>query len=223
MFRRSTNNPWIPPGGINSGYFAFPGGSDPNPVTQTLQGSRFPGLLGQTCVHSNATALKDSKTSVGTLFMGVYQLVKFSTSVVGTTGFAGTVKQGSLVFWDTLANNGQSTFTVTDVAAANADFHAGVVICPDTAIASVAGQYGYIQVAGLATCLYGTVTSAVIGNTVIQTSLTSTTFDAIADAGTTFATNGGAKLFVGLAYDTPASTSLKRVWLNTEGFLPNIG
>lgn len=223
MFRRSTNNPWISPSGfINGGYFAGLGGTDAQPVLATAAGARFPGLLGQTVVHSNSTALKDSNTTVGTLFAGVYQLVKFSTAVAGTTGFAGTVKQGSLVFWDTLANNGQATFTVTDVVTATSDFKAGVVVSADTAIANVAGQFGWIQVAGLATVLYGTVTSAVIGNTVIQTSLTTNTFDAIADAGTTFATNGGAKLFVGTAYELPATGTLKRVWMSTEGVLFNI-
>jgi hypothetical protein len=203
MFRRSSNNPFIPAGGMNSGSMDTLGGPE-------TVGSRYGGLLGQTVVHSMASALKASKTATGTLYMGVYQLVKFTTAIV----------RGELLFWDTLANNGLNDFEVTHTVTAVNPFRAGVALYTD---ASAAGKFGYIQVAGLASCLYGTVTSAVLGNIVIQTSLTTTTVDAIADAGTTFATNGGAKLFVGTAYETPVSDTVKRVLLNLAGFYPNIG
>ena len=102
MFRRSSNNPWIPPQGLNSGSFPQIGG------VETV-GQRFRGLVGQTVVHSDASALKDSLTSVGTLYNGVYQLVKFNA----------TVSRGQLVFWDTLANNGVSQFLVTKIGRAH--------------------------------------------------------------------------------------------------------
>ena len=89
MFRKSSNNPFIPVGGLNSGSFAQIGGPE-------VVGQRFKGLLGQTVVYDNAAALKASKTSVGTLYSGVYQLVKLNSAVL----------RGEVVYWDTLANNG---------------------------------------------------------------------------------------------------------------------
>jgi len=201
MFRRSTNNPWIPPGGLNSGSFAQIGG------VETV-GQRFGGLLGQTWVASDADALKVSKTSVGTLYNGVYQLVKLSSNV----------SRGQIVFWDTLANNGTAQFKVTSTVTAPAAFKAGIAICDGTS-----GEYVYIQVAGLASVLYaGSVTSAVLGNLVIQSALNAATADALADAGA-LATAGGYKQIVGLAYELPVASSLKRVLLNQAGFLPVIG
>lgn len=208
MYRRSTNNPWIPPNGLNGGpAFDAIGGLDPSPGA----GSRFAGQLGCTIVHDNASALKDSKTTVGTLFMGVYQLVKFTTAIT----------RGSILQWDTLANNGLNDFEVTQTSTATTAFRAGVALFTD---AAATGKFGYIQVAGLAGMLYrAAVTSAVIGNLVVQTSLTTSDVDAIADAGTTFATNTGAKTVIGIAYETPANSSVLRVLMNPYGFYPNIG
>jgi len=201
MFRRSTNNPWIPSGGLNAGSFAQIGGVEP-------VGSRFGGLLGQTVVHSNATALKESKTSVGTLYEGVYQLVKLNSNVT----------RGQIVFWDTLANNGIADFEVTSTVTAPAAFKAGIAICDGTS-----GEYAYIQVAGLASVLFaGSITSAVLGNVVIQSALNAATADALADAGA-LATAGGFKQIVGIAYELPVISVTKRVLLNQAGFYPNIG
>ena len=199
MFRRSTNNPFIPSGGLNSGSFAQIGG------TETV-GQRFGGLLGQTWVASDADALKVSKTSVGTLYGGVYQLVKLASNV----------SRGQIVFWDTLANNGTAQFKVTSTVTAPAMFKAGIAICDGTS-----GEYVWIQVAGLASVLYGTVTSAILGNLVIQTSATTATADAIADAGAS-ATALAIKQIVGIAYELPASSTIKRILMNPAGFYPVI-
>ena len=203
MQRRSSNNPWIPPGGLNAGSMDQIGGPE-------TVGQRFKGLLGQVVVHDNASALKVSKTSVGTLYMGEYQLVKFNSAIV----------RGELLFWDTLANNGLNDYEVTHTVTAVNPFKAGIALYTD---ANATGKYGWIQTAGLATGLYrSAVTSAIIGNVVVQTSLTTTTLDAIADAGTTFATNGGAKLFVGVAYELPANDGLLRILMNQAGFYQNV-
>lgn len=220
MYRKSTNNPWISPTGfLNGGYFLHLGGEDVAPVLAQAGNSRFPGLLGATVVSSHADALKQSKLTVGTLHEGVYQLVKFASTLTGT---GGNIQRGEIVFWDTLANNGLNTFTVTNTPSATTCFRAGVVINANTAVAGAQGFFGWIQVAGLASMRYGTVTSAVIGNVVTQP-LTVNEVDAIADAGTTFATNTGAKAFVGIAYETPASDQVLRVLMNPMGFYPNIG
>lgn len=223
MFRRSTNNPWIPVGGLNFGYVDGIGGSDPSPGA----GQRFNGQLGQTVVHSNKSALQDSAKIGGTtftLFEGVYQLVKFSNTLVGTTGSPTLVKRGSIVFWNTNALNGIPNFEVTDSPTATNSFRAGVVVCPDTLLAGVAGKFGYIQVAGLATGLYqAAVTSAVLGNLVTQGSLTTNVFNAVADAGTDFATNVGEKLMAGLAYELPANNGLLKILMSLRGWVPNVG
>lgn len=207
MYRRSTNNPWIPTNGLNGGpAFAQIGGEDTAPGA----GARYAGMLGQTVVHSNKSALQASKTTVGTLFMGVYQLVKFTSAIT----------RGRILTWDTLANNGLNDFEVTETVAATSPFRAGIALFTD---AQASGKFGYIQVAGLASVLFGTVTSAIIGNLVTQQTLTTAVADAIADAGTTFATNTGAKTFIGIAYELPASATVTRVLLNPMGFYPNIG
>jgi hypothetical protein len=200
MPTKSTNNPWVPPGGLNSGSFAQLGGS-----TDAV-GSRFGGLLGCKANYDNAAALKVSKTSIGTLYQGEYQLVKL----------AATILRGQILAWSPLALNGQSLFLVTPTVTAPAIFNAGIAICAGTS-----GEYVWIQTRGLASVLYGTVTSAVLGNVVTRTSLTTATADVIADAGTTFATNTGAKGFIGLAYELPATGAVGRVWLAEGAFLSN--
>lgn len=206
MWRKSSNNPWIPPQGINSGSFAYIGGQDISNV------SRFAGQLGAIWVANNADALKASYPTNGTMYEGVYQLVKYSSGVT-------TVAKGGLLFWDTLANNGQNDFEVTPTVAATAGFKAGVALAAETAGGS---KYVWIQIAGMAQCLYrAAVTSAVIGNIVVQTSLTTNTVDAIADATDYFTTMGAFKTLVGIAYATPANDGYLRVWLNEAGFYRN--
>lgn len=213
MFRRSSNNPWIPPGGINVGSFAQIGGEDPSPGA----GQRFPGLLGATVVHDNSSALKDSKTSVGTLYMGVYQIVKFTSAIV----------RGEVLAWDTLANNGLNDYEVTHTFAATAAFKSGVALYTD---ASATGKYGYIQVGGLASCLFDDNTDTTIGDlvftgTAANTPAAAATVVAIDDADVT--TLAGAvgvfKYLVGIAYETPAASTITRVLLNPAGFYSNIG
>lgn len=213
MFRRSTNNPWIPVGGLNSQYFGTIGGADIGSLD-----NRFPGMLGATVVHDNASALKASKTSVGTLFEGVYQLVKFNTAVT----------RGQLLFWDTLANNGLADYEVTATAAAAACFRAGVCLFTD---ASATGKFGYIQVAGLASIQFANAAVGPIGSLVIQATaadtplLTVNTVNTFADA-TQIGTLGVGTLMksqVGLAYETPAQNTISRVLMYTNGFVPNVG
>lgn len=202
MFRKSSNNPWISPSGfLNTGSFAQIGGTEP-------VGTRFQGMLGQTIVCSNADALKLSDTSVGTLYQGVYQLVKFNSAVA----------RGALCFWDTLANNGLNDYEVTDVVTAAAVFKAGIAVC-----AMDSGEYGWIQVAGLASGLFrASVTSKVLGNLVVMTSLTDGLLDAIADATDYFDSVGDYKLTVGTAYQLPADASVTRINLDLGSFVQNV-
>ena len=203
MYRRGSNNPFISPSGfMNVGSFPAPVGS-PEPGG----GLRFPGLLGQTVVYDDQAALKVSGP-VGTLYHGVYQLVLLSSPV----------SRGEIVFWDTLANNGLAQFKATHTVLAPAHFKAGVAVCN-----GLAGEWCWLQVAGLASCLYSAaVTDATIGNLVVTQALNVATVDALADAGA-FATAGLMKRLVGQAYEAPAAGNIRRVILNLAGFYQNIG
>lgn len=216
MFRRSTNNPWIPPGGINSGYFTTIGGEDVAPVLALAGNGRFPGLIGATVVHDTSSALKASKTSVGTLFEGVYQLVKFS----------GAITRGQLVFWDTNANNGIANFQVTHTVAATSVFRAGVALFTD---ASANGKFGYIQVAGLASMLFGASPAAAADSMVIQATaadtplLTVATVNTFADATAVPTTVAWHKARVGYSYTAPTASVTNPVFMDLNAFIPNIG
>lgn len=200
MFRRSSNNVFIPPKGLNGGSFAKIGNS-----TDEL-GERYPGLLGATLVVDDAGALKYSDTTVGTLYNGVYQLVKLTSNIV----------KGQLVFWDTLANNGIDEFEVTGTATENTLFRAGVAICDGTS-----GEYCWIQVAGLATCKYAASTQTSAGRLVLQSANNAGTVTAVAD-NAAFATAAVVLLQVGIAYEAPTVNGLKQVILNLGAFYPNI-
>jgi len=200
MPTRNSNNVWRPPQGLNYGSFAQIGGQEP-------VGTRMQGQLGGVVQHSNATALLDSYTTTGTMYEGEYQLVKLTSAV----------SRGELVFWDTLANNGINDFEVTHTVTAPAMFRAGVAICDGTS-----GEYAFIQISGLASCLNrASVTSKVLGNLVVQTSGTTATVDAIADATDFFTTALTFKQVVGIAYELPADGAITRVLLNQAGFFRN--
>jgi len=212
MFRRSSNNPWIPPGGLNAGpAFGTIGGADAGSLD-----NRFPGLLGQTVVHSTKSALQDSKTSVGTLFEGVYQLVKFSGALV----------RGQLVFWDTSANNGISLFQVTHTVTAASCFRAGVALFTD---AAANGKFGYIQVAGLASMLFGAAPAAAADSMVIQATaadtplLTVATVNTFADGTAVPTTVAWHKSRVGYTYAVPTASVTNPVLMDLNAFFPNVG
>lgn len=201
MPTRNSNNIWRPPQGMNYGSFAQIGGQEP-------VGTRMQGQLGGIVEHSNATALLDSYTTTGTLYAGRYQLVKLTSAV----------SRGEIVFWDTLANNGLNDYEVTHTVTAPAMFKAGIAVCDGTS-----GEYAFIQVSGLASVLFrASVTSKVLGNLVVQTSATTATADAIADATDFFTSALTFKQIVGIAYELPADGSITRVILNPAGFYPNL-
>ena len=215
MAVRSSNNVWIPPNGINGGP-AFPtiGGEDAAPVLALPGNGRFPGSLGAEIEADNASALKLSNTTIGTLFMGIYQLVKFTTAIT----------RGQLVFWDTLANNGLADYEVTGTSTAASAFRAGVALFTD---AAATGKFGYIQTAGLANMLYANAAVGTIGLEVLQASaanaanLTVNTVNTIVDA--TAVTAAEFRAMVGIAYETPTQNAVRRVLMNPVGFYRNVG
>lgn len=204
MPTKSTNNIWRPPTGMNTGSFAQIGGQEP-------VGTRMQGQLGGIVVHSNASALLDSDTSVGTLYQGTYQLVKATSTLV----------RGQLVFWDTLANNGLNDYEVTSNSTATTAFRAGVAIC-----AATSGEYVFIQTGGLASVQFGASAVGGIGLGVIQATaldtplLTVNTVNTVAAA--TAWTSTFQLAFIGLAYAAPTNGAISRVLLNPGSFYPNV-
>lgn len=125
---------------LNNASASTPGGST-EPVT---------GLAISTGTNSgdfveltDAQALALSKTSVGTLYSGIYQRVKLSSGI-------SSVALGQALFWN--ASDTSDPYPVTNVSGSSdirkADF-AGVVIDPST----VGGQYCWMQATGKATVL----------------------------------------------------------------------
>lgn len=143
-------------------------------------------------------------SSVGTLYGGLYQYVKFKA---GTTA---SNARGQIIFWDDFDD-----YVVTpDAAATTEAFIAGI-----TLNAVTKGNYGWIQVAGVVGVKFrATVTSNNIGDVVFQLTTTFTA-DAIADATGTFIGGGakGLKNLLGVAVEAPADAGIKLVQLRYLG------
>lgn len=169
---------------------------------------------------TDAEALAQSDTAVGTLYGGIYRRVLFKAGIVGggTTGF----KRGQLVFWDILTA-GADNFQVTNVEATDPYLYAGVVInATDSAGSPLSGFYGWIQTAGICTVQYrAAVTSAGATLPLVWTKAgagaDNGTFDTIALA--TAAGNYGALAqVVGISIDASANGALGRGKLSFEPF-----
>ncbi len=187
------NSLFLTSGYLNNEDTAFQGGES------GLAG--VPGQLGQIFSATFAQALSLSKTSVGTLYGGLYQVVKFKST--STTAPA----RGGLCFWEA----GGATYTVTpDTSALLETNLAGVYVNAPTK-----GNYGIIQVGGLCSALFrASVTDKTAGNIALQLTTTNT-LDAIADATGTYISGGvkGLKNIVGSCYAAPTDGGITTVWI----------
>jgi len=161
--------------------------------------SKFGGQLGKELwVNSEQIAQMFSST-IGTLYAGAYQYVKVAASQ--------TLVVGDLLYWDqSVASN---TFVVTKSATtttANYQSFAGFCINVITA-----GNYGFIQTAGIATGKYvASITGTKqTGAQVMGSVATAGRIDVI-DAAITGLTQNN---FLGWAIDLPADGALGRVQL----------
>jgi hypothetical protein len=154
---------------------------------------RAPGQLGQIIELSEVEAQKMDSALHG----GKYQYVKFKA---GTTQ---SNAKGQLVAWDDIDD-----FVVTpDPTTAGLARIAGVALNAVTK-----GQYGWIQVSGLATCkCKAAVTTTTDGTVAIAVSDTTINVDSLADA--TATTNLQLKAYVGNFAEAPANGALKLVQL----------
>jgi hypothetical protein len=141
------------------------------------------------------------------LYGGVYQYVQFYLSSTAANA------QGQVVFWrpasTTLSAAGLESFIVTPDAPTVPSMIAGI-----TLNAVTKGNYGWIQIAGLATvkfCAAISKTTPVVGDLVVLDLTPTDTADVLADA--TGITSVQARVIIGKAYDAPVSAGLKRVLL----------
>lgn len=106
----------------------------------------YTGMLGGKLFLDGPTALSLSDvTNIGTLYAGVYQMVKFAQAAV----------RGQIVFWDISENYDDYIVTTDESEVPTANLKAGIALRSMTA-----GRYGFIQVAGIASVKFRAVLTA---------------------------------------------------------------
>lgn len=167
--------------------------NDPLPGQSVDGGRSFPGQVGVAVMLNAAEALKMSDTSVGTLYAGVYQYVKFYVSQSGTT------VKGGPVYWQDPDN-----FVVSADVATGAPGFAGVALNVVTK-----GNYGWILVVGKVQAQpldNTTKTTPAIGDTMVTSTIGR--FDDLVDATAFDGTNQ--KLIAGQWIEAPADATATR-------------
>jgi hypothetical protein len=180
-------------GFLNSTDDAVAGG-----VSNGLTGAAmFSGQLGEFVEVTSTQAAKLSDSTVGTLYGGKYQYVLFKA------GSSASNARGQVVYWDD-----EDSYVVTPDAPTSGARKAGI-----TLNAVTKGQYGWIQVTGLASVLFKTgITKATpaVDDLVVVT-VSANTADVLADATGLTSVNG--KLILGVAVEAPVTASIKKVAL----------
>lgn len=153
--------------------------------------SKFAGQLGKVLEVSSDYIAQMYSSAIGTLYAGQYQYVKFASDL-------GTIVRGQLMYWDETEDPNE--FVVTDDVDSttfNYQSFAGFALNVITA-----GNYGFIQIGGVATGLYvASITGTkAIGRPVMGSVATSGRVDVI-DAAVTGGTQNN---FIGWAMSLPA-------------------
>jgi hypothetical protein len=161
---------------------------------------------GDRIILDDATALALSDTTIGTLYGGIYEYVQTLSTATATPA------RGTAAFYrqaDVGSTTGTSYLVTSDANPTTAipTFFAGVYIS-----ALTKGNYGWIQVAGIASCLFDSaVTAAAAGNwvTVKVSAAVASTFDVGAAAGVvTLAA------IVGVAVQLPVISTITQVGIS---------
>ena len=176
---------------------AFAGGGDASP-------GFAPGQLLKIKRLTKAQALALSKTSIGTLYAGIYQYVQTLSTMTQAAVL------GQACFWKT-ASDYENGIVSADGGATVEGRFAGVFICVISK-----GSYGWIQVEGEATCLFRTTVGDTTDGNAVRITTTTFTFDSVADA-TANATYGTAKGVVGVALEAAANATASKVLLKGNG------
>ncbi len=181
---------------LNNQNDQYPGGGDSPGFA--------PGQVLKTKRLTNAQASALSKSSIGTLYAGIYQYVQ----LLSTASQAAV--RGNACFWASAANY-MSGIVTSDGGATLEGRFAGVFINVITA-----AYYGWIQVEGMASCAFKSSVSDTTDGNAVRVTTTTFTFDSVADA-TANATYGTSKGVVGVAMEAAASSTVSRVLLKGNG------
>jgi hypothetical protein len=166
--------------------------------------ARYSGQLGQR-VALGPDEVKFS-SAIGTLYGGVYQYVRIAAASTA-------LLRGRLLFWDTSVS--ENLYQVTAVEPTGVSLIAGVALNVITP-----GNYGWIQVAGRATCLFraALTKAAAVGDLVLAAAqgagADNATCDVLADA--TGLTSVQMRHLVGVAEEAPTNGGLKIVRLRAN-------
>lgn len=158
------------------------------------------GDLGKRLVVTEAEAASLSYTTTGTLYGGIYQPVQVSSAAT-----AANVARGKAAF---LLDSGASGYVVTDYA--HADILSGVV---GVFLNSVTpGNYGFVQVHGKASCLFGATLTDTSANDAVVVNLANAdgTFDALATTAITALLLGK---WIGQCIVAPTASTISTVFL----------
>ena len=163
--------------------------------------SKFGGQLGKILWVSSEQIAQMFSSTIGTLYAGAYQYVKFATDI-------GAIVRGQLMYWDQVEDSNE--FVVTDDVDSttfNYESFAGFALNVITA-----GNYGFMQIAGIATGLYVAAITGTkaIGRPVMGSIATSGRIDVI-DAAITGGTQNN---FLGWAVSLPTDNTLGTVQLS---------
>lgn len=178
--------------------------NDPSPgsILTSPSGSivqPYTGQLGGKLSLDATAALSLSDSAINTLYGGVYMYVQFKAATTAANA------KGQIVFWSDIDN-----YVVTpDATSTNDSLIAGITL---NVVSK--GNYGFIQIAGKATVLFGTVTKGApaVGDLVIVDATPNPLGNVLADA--TAITSPTLKLIVGKAIEAPATGGLKLVLLS---------
>ena len=186
----------VPTGYLNATDDLYPGGGSGS--------NKYGGQLGKMITLTNAQAAQLSKTSTGTLYAGVYQYVKVKAGATPAV-------RGAAYFWDNAVAPGlfqvvQIESSTTLTASSLAGFALNTI---------TAGQYGWIQVAGIASAKYvAAITGTKATGRPVFISIAGTTSIGLVDVVDDLTTTAGTRFFdrfIGWAVDLPADGAVGRV------------
>lgn len=164
--------------------------------------ARNPGQLGGVYYLTQAEASARYGALAAPLFAGLYQYVQVvATSSAPARGLAACWSVLPTSYMNSLANY---IVTATNTAE-NQSFFAGVFLNAITA-----GNFGWIQISGVATVQYKSGATGAIGDVISLDSTPTNTFVDLAQTATTAALG---KIMIGTALQAPASAALSQVLL----------
>jgi len=176
---------------------SVPSGAPSPAVSQTLPGDRI--------VLDDISALALSDTTIGTLYGGIYMYGQYTTTTTAC------VRGGIAFFAQADVGTAYTFYGDAKPAVATPSFIAGIFINVITK-----GNYGWIQIAGVASVLFdSSVTATTVGSMV--SAKVSATVPSTADNGATVSQQTVADL-LGVSIQTVAASTISQVALTRSPF-----